>query len=99
VNVPPPTTKPTVDEQLSEIRNLLAEILDRLNRSRQHPFGERHPRALMSESQVLEARALKRTTDLSVAAIRARLSLRASPSAVRAAIVGDSWSYLNQPTT
>ena len=52
VAAPMAEPRPTFEEQLAEIRECVAEILDRLTRSRQHPAGESHPRALLTEAQV-----------------------------------------------
>jgi hypothetical protein len=88
------TTKPTIDERLAEIRGGVAEILDRLTMSRQHPTGERHPRSRLTERLVREARALKRL-GLSVSEIRERLDLPTSPSATAAAITGRTWRHVS----
>lgn len=89
----------SVDERLAAIYECVAEILDRLTLSRQHPTGERHPRSRLTEALVREARALKKT-GLSYAEVRARLSLPTSPSATQAAIVGRTWKHVSdQPNT
>ena len=90
---------PSIDERLAEILEYVVEIRDRLTRSSQHPTGERHPRALLTERQVRAARDLKKT-GISVNEIRTRLGLPTSYTATRAAIVGDSWRCLSdQPLT
>jgi len=94
VAAPMAEPRPTVEEQLAEILAILLDVRDRLPRSPQHLTGERHPRALLSESQVLEARALKRT-GLSAKEVRSRLGLPTTVSATYAAISGRSWKHLS----
>jgi hypothetical protein len=91
VAAPMTEPRPTVDEQLAEILEILRGIRDRP--SRQYPAGALHPRALLTEAQVLEARALSKA-GLTVNEIRTRLSLPTTQSATHAAVSGRSWRHL-----
>lgn len=102
MNVAAPMAKPrpTVAERLAEIVEILIDIRDRsARRPQQYPAGALHPRALLSEAQVVEARALSKT-GLTVNEIRTRLELKTTVSATYAAISGRSWKHLScEPNT